>query len=159
MIGKADVPDHAGLLFLPDPVNNAHLFEFLPHSQIGQMMHQIIVDIIGAQTAQFLVKIAVQRRVISDQVLRQLGRDVDFLPDMVPLEDFPHSSLAPRIDVSRIIIIDPGAVSGHQLFLCFLQINAGALSGKAHAAVAQNAQIVSVSVFPVLHRNSSSEYA
>ena len=159
MIGKTDIPDRAGLLFLPDPVNNAHLFELLPHGNVSQMVHQIIVDIIGAQAVQFFVKIAVQRRVIPDQVLRQFGRDVNLLPDMVPREDFSHGSLAPRIDVSRIIIIDPGAVSGHQLFLCFLQINAGALSGKAHAAVAQNAQIVSVSVFPVLHRNSSSEYA
>ena len=152
MIGKADIPDRSGLLFLPDPVNNSDLFELLPHGQICQMMHQVVVHIVRAQTAQFLAKIAVQGRMVPDQILRQLGRDIDLLPDMVPLEDFPHGSLAARIDIGCVKIIDPGAVSSHQLFLCFVQINAGAFSGKAHTAVAQNAQIFSLSVFPVLHR-------
>ena len=151
VVGKADVPDLAALLFLPDPVQDAHLLQLLPHGHVRQVVHQVVVDVVRAQTAQLLAEIAVQSRPVPDQVLGQLGGQVHLLPDAVSLEDLAHGGLAAGIDVGGVKVVDPGAVGGQQLPLRLLDIHAGALSGKAHAAVAKNAQFVAFSVLPVLH--------
>ena len=44
---KADVADRTGLLFLLDPVLDPELTELIPALQIGQHMHQIIIDMVG----------------------------------------------------------------------------------------------------------------
>ena len=155
MIGEADVPDRAGLLLLPDPIQNTDLPELFPHGNIGQMVHQVIIHIVGTQPVQFLVKVAVQRRSVSDQILWKLGRDVDLLTDVIALEYLPHGGLAARVDIRGVIVIDPGLIGGQQFLLGLVDVDAAAFFGKAHAAIAQNAQVVSSSVFSVLHLNAS----
>ena len=115
------------------------------------MVHQVIIHVIGAQPVQLLAEIAVQRRTVADQILRQLGRNVNLVTDVVAFQDLPQGGLAAGIDVSGVIIIDSCPVGGQQLFFCFFNVDAASFSGKAHTPVAQDAQVVSVFVFSVLH--------
>ena len=50
MIGKSDVADLAAFFFLCDPLFHTDLLQFFPLIDIGDHMHQIIIDIVCAET-------------------------------------------------------------------------------------------------------------
>ena len=80
------------------------------------MMHQVIIDVGGPKAGQFLVKILVQSAPVFDHVLGQLGRDIDLVTDLIPLENLPDGGFASGINISGVVVIDAGAEdarSGH----------------------------------------------
>ena len=151
MVRETDVPDGARLFFLFDPFRDSDLLQFFPHGKIGQMVHQIVVNIGGAQTGQLLVKIFVQVSSAFDHVLGQLGRDIDFLTDLIALENFSQRRFTARIDVSSVIVVDAGTEGSQNLRLCLLQIDAVPLSGETHASESQHRKFISTAVFSVNH--------
>ena len=152
MIGKADIPDLAGLLFLPDPVLDAELFEPFPLGDVRQMVHQIVIHIIRAQAGKLLAEKTVQRGGAADHVLGQLGGDMHLIADAVALKDFADGFLTAGIDIGGIKIIDARAEGGENLLLRLVQINAAALPGKAHASEAKEGKRLPGPVLSVLHR-------
>ena len=55
------------------------------------------------------------------------------------------------VHVGGIEIIDAGFIGGQDLFFCLVDIDPAGRGRKAHAAVAQRRDLVSVSIFSVLH--------
>ena len=151
MIGETDISNRSALFLFLNPFQNADLLELFPHGHISQVMHQIVIHIVGAQPAQLFVKIAIQCCPVSNQVLGELGCKIYLFPDMISFKNFPHSCFTSGVDVGRVIIINSCAISGKKLLFGLSHVNAAALFGKAHTAVTQNAQIISFSIFPVLH--------
>ena len=150
MIGETDISNRSALFLFLNPFQNADLLELFPHGHIGQVMHQIVIHISGAQSAQLFVKITIQCCPVSNQVLGELGCKIYLLPDMISFKNFPHSCFTSGVDVGRVKIINPCAISGKKLLFGLSHVNAAALFGKTHTAVTQNTQIISFSIFPVL---------
>ena len=154
MIGKTDIPDCTGLFFLFDPVDDSDRFELLPHGQVCQMMHQIIVYIVSAQPCQLLVEILVQPLAVFDHILREFGRDIDLFPYVIPFKDFTDGGLAPGINICGVKVVDTGAVGSQDFLLGFFDIDTVSFSCETHTAEAEHGQIVPVSILPVEHSDS-----
>ena len=151
VIGKTDIPDGSALFFLFDPVQDADHFQLFPHGQVGQVMHQIVIDVVGSEARQLFIEIFVQAFAVFDHILGKLCRDPDFFPDMIFFEDFPDGGFAPGINVGGVIVIDACPVGGHDFFFRLFQIYTVSFSGKTHAAEAQHGQLVSIAIFSVEH--------
>ena len=152
VVGKADVADRAALFLLPDPVQDTHAFEFLPHGNVRHVVHEIIIHVGGAQTGQFLLKGLLQPFFAGNQELGELGRDMDLFPDVVALEDLPDRRLAPGIDVGCIVIVDARPVGGHDLPLRLVDVDISPFCRKAHAAEAQDGKRGPVFIISIEHR-------
>ena len=78
----ADLP---GRFLFGQPLPHARGFELAPAFDIGQHVHEIIVDMVGAQAAQLLGKIALKVPRAAHKVLRQLAGDADAVAAVVAL--------------------------------------------------------------------------
>ena len=85
MIGKSDLPNLPGRFLLPDPLFHPQFFQFLPGWNVRQHMHEVIINVIGLQAAQFLLKHFFHAIDRLDQIMRKLCGKVDFLPAMIPV--------------------------------------------------------------------------
>lgn len=94
---KADLPNGAFLFFPGNPVPDAKLFQPFPRSDVGQHMHQIIVDIVRLQPPQLFLKAGFDGLGAGDLVLRQLGRNMHLLPKMIPGKDFAQTGLVAHV--------------------------------------------------------------
>ena len=102
------------------------------------MVHQIVVNICSPQAREFLLEVLVQPLTAADHVLRKFRRDVDLVPDLVPLEDLPQQFLAAGINIGRIVIIYAGPEGGQNFLLRLIDIYTVSLFSKTHAAVTQD---------------------
>ena len=151
MEGEADVPDLARRLLLGDPLPDAQALQLVPGGHVGDHVHQVVVDVVGAQAAQLLAEGALHTRAGLDQVLGQLRGDVHPVAGIVLLQNPAHGDLVAGIDVGRVQVIHAAVDGGHQLASGLVQIDATALLGKAHAAVAQHGQLILARTRAVLH--------
>ena len=158
VIGEADVADGACAFLFGDPRLDAEDLELFPLRIIGQLVHQIIVNAVGAQALELLLEVAVERGCALDQVLRQFGRDVHFVAETVPLQDQAERCFAARVDICGIVVVHAGLISGQDLFLRLFHVDAAVLAREAHAAVAEDGKFFSVSVFSVLHGVKGKNY-
>ena len=102
------------------------------------MMHQIVVDICGPQTGQFLPEVLVKPLAASDHILGKFRRYIDFLPNPVPLKDLSQRLLAAGINIGRVVIVYAGPVSGQDFLLRLIDVYTVPLFCKTHAAVTQD---------------------
>ena len=152
MIGKPDLPDLSAGLLLFQPFLDPELLELFPCRDVIQHMHEIIVNIIRTQPAQMLIEVFVQGFPGADQVVRQLGCDIDLFPDLILLKDLTDRLLASRVDIGSVKIIDACLICAKKQLLRSFLIDPAVHTRKAHAAKAKNRQLVPITVFPVLHR-------
>ena len=151
VVGKADVADRTRRLLGRDPVLDAERLEPLPLRDVGHVMQQVIVHMVGAQARELLVEEAVQRFAGADHVLGQLGRDVDLVAQAVPRQDRPQGGFAAGIEVGGVEVVDPEANGLENLSLRLLYIHAAALAAEPHAAVAEDGEGLAIAIFSVLH--------
>ena len=151
VVRKAYLPYAALLLLLSEPVADAHLHEPLPGPVIGEHVHQVVVYVVRAQPLQLLLQVFLRGIDAFYEVMRELGGNVYLVPYPGALEDLPQSGLGPRVDVGGVVVVDAVSVGKQQLLLRLVQIYAAGFLRKAHAAVAQNGQLISVSVPAVIH--------
>ena len=149
MIGKAHLPDLAGLLLFRQPFHNAEITQPLPGFDIRQHVHQVIVHMVGTQTAQLFLKIGFHAVRLLDQIMGQLGGDV---PQPVPLQNFPQGSLAAGVDIGGVKIIHAAPVSLKNFLLGLFHIHLSGGLGKAHTAISQHGNGISITVRTILHR-------
>ena len=138
VIGKTYVPNSAACFFVSDPLKDPNLFELIPHSDVCQMMHQVVIYVCGPQTRQFLLEVFIQPLPAADHILRKLRRDIDLLPHPVSLQDLPEGSLAARINIGRIVIVYAGPEGGQNFLLRLIDVYTVSLFSKTHAAVTQD---------------------
>ena len=151
MVGKTDLPDGSGLLFLFDPLPDAHVQQPLPGIGIVEHMHQIVIHIVRPQPPQFLLKQLFNTRHTFDQIVGQLGSNIDIFADAVARKNLTDGCLAAAIDIGGIIVIHAAVIGIHDLLFCGLQINDARFLLKPQTAKAQGRQFVSVFIQPVLH--------
>ena len=119
------------------------------------MVHQVVVNIAGSEAGELLIEIFVQTGPVFDHILGEFGCNVDFFTDVIALEDFSDRRFASGINIGGVEVVDPGAVSGHDLSLRLFDVDIVAFSCETHAAEAQHRQLVSITIFSVEHRLSS----
>ena len=151
VVGKTYLTDGAALLFLSDPFQDSQRFKPFPRMDIRQHMHQIVIHMVCAQPAQLLIKILVQTGSVLYQIMGQLGSDIYPVPYPIPLQYLPQSRLAAAVDISRIKIIHAAPVGGHDLLLGFFQIDPARSLGKAHTAIPQHGELISIFILTILH--------
>jgi len=110
VVGKAHLPDLTGLLFLLQPGKDTQVAEPLPGLDIREHMHQVVVHVVRAQTAQLLLKIGLHAVRPLDQIVGQFGGDVYLVADAVPFQDLAQGGLAAGVDIGRVKIVDAAPV-------------------------------------------------
>ena len=136
VIGKADLADLTGGLFFGDPVLDAQRAQAGPGPVVGEHVHQIIVHMVGAQTAQLLEEDLFHALPAFDHVVRELCGDVDPVPHTAALEDLAHGGFAAGVDIGGVKIVHACVDRREQLRFGFLQVDAPGLLGEAHTPVA-----------------------
>ena len=152
VVGKAYVSDFSAFLFLIQPLDRPDVLQLFPHGDIRQMVHQIVIDIIGAQAGKLFSKVLLKRGPAADKILRELCGDVDLFTNAVARKDLAQRGFAAAVNICGIKIVDASVIRLHDLPFGFFQIDASALLGKPHTSEAENRKAVSGSVFSVLHR-------
>ena len=151
MEGKARLPDLPAGLFRRQPVPHAAALQLAPALHIGEHVHQIIIHVVCLQPAQFLGKIVLQILGPAHQILGQLGGDVHLVPHTRAVQNFSQRGLVARVNVCGVKIIDPRVNGGQHLLFGLVQVDARALAGEPHTAIAQNGQWFAVFVGSCLH--------
>ena len=118
-------------------------------------MEQIVVDVVGFQAFQLLLKDFFHAIHGLDQIMGQFCGNIYSVPALIPAQDLAHGGLAARINVGGIQIVDPARNGGHHLFFRLVDVNSAAFCGKPHASVAKNRDVVPLFVLPVLHKPPS----
>ena len=151
MIGEADIANGTGRFLLFNPVKNSNLLEFLPHRNIRQMMHEIIIHVICTKAGEFFIEVSINSCRIGNHVLRELRRNVNLFPQMIPLENLSDRCFAPRVDIGSIEIVYSGFVRRKQFLFRFIDIDGISFFGKAHTSKAKDRQWIAVFIRSVLH--------
>ena len=151
VIGESDVAYGAGPLFLCYPVYDAESLEPFPLRNVGEHMHEVVVDPVGPQTAELFREILFDGGDVPDHILRELGRDVDLVPDAVPGEDLAQGGLTAGIQVCRVVVVDSGTVCFEYFLFGLVDVDSRSLAAESHATVSERGQPVAVSVSSVLH--------
>ena len=151
VVGKADLPDAALGFAGGNPVLDAQGFQVFPLGIIGEHVHEVIVDMVGAEALQLLPEGLVDGLLAAHHVLGQLGGDVHTVPDAVFLQNAAQALLAAGVDVGGVEIVDAPVNGQQHLAGSLVIVDGGALFGKAHTAEAQLGDGVAVAVGTVLH--------
>ena len=151
VVRKADLTDLPRLFLLPDPFFDIQFLKLSPFQWVCEHMHQVVVDVVGPQPFQFLPEDLFDPLFRPDQVLGQLGGDLHLFPAVVLPQDPPQGLLTAGVHIGGIVVIHALLHRQHDLFLRFFEVDAAALSGKAHAPVAQLRNGLSVLIVPILH--------
>ena len=122
-------------------------------------MHQIIVDIIRFQPAQFLLKAAFDPLGADDLVLGQLGGDVHLFSQVVPGKDLAQTGLVAHVQIGRVEIVHAQFDGAEHLLFRLVDIEGSALAGKAHTAEAQRGNGIAIAVFTILHESFGPPFA
>lgn len=77
---EANLPNLACLLLGRNPFLNAQALQVGPLRRVGDHVHEVVVNVVGTQTAQLLVKVAVKGGSAAHHVLRHLCGNVHFVP-------------------------------------------------------------------------------
>ena len=66
VIGETNVSDGSFRFLLPYPVKDTYILKLLPHGDIGKMVHEVVVDVVGAKAGQFFVEVSVEACAVAD---------------------------------------------------------------------------------------------
>ena len=134
-----------------EPFAHAGGLKLVPALNVGQHMHEIEIDMVGAQAAQLLGKIALEIPFAAHKILRQFRCDAHLVPAVVAVKNFAERGLAARVDVGCVKVVHPGPDRGEHLPLGLFKVDSGALAGKPHAAVSQQRDGAACLVIAILH--------
>ena len=104
-------------------------------------------------TAELLGEELIETVVAFDEVVRQLCSDVHLVADVVAAEYLAERVLAAGVDVGGVVIVDTRVVCRHDLLFGLINIDPARGGGKAHTAVAERGEFVSVFIKPVFHKH------
>ena len=107
---------------------------------------------VGTQAAQLFLKIGFHAVRLFNQIMGQLGGDVHLVPQPVPLQNFPQGSLAAGVDIGGVKIIHAAPVGLKNFLLGLFHIHLSGGLGKAHTAISQHGDGISITVRTILHR-------
>ena len=143
-------------LLARNPVLDAQCHHAPPLGGRGDVVHEVVVDMVSPQAAQLLIKETVEILRALARGVRQLGREQNLVAQAQALKRSAYASLVAGIKISRIQVIYPllhGA--GNDSIGC-LRIGASRRTGKPHAPQPQRRDTVTAfGVNAILHGPSS----
>ena len=113
---------------------------------------------VGLQPAQFLLKLLLRALDGTDQIMGQLGRQIDLVPAVVLRKDLSYCFLAARIDIGHVQIVDTMIDRVHHFLLRLVQIDLRSLLREAHTTVSEDRELISFPIFSVLHTATCLSY-
>ena len=81
----------------------------------------------------------------------KLGGDPYLVAHIVPLEDLSDKSLAPTVNIGCIKVVNTQLDGAHYLPFGLFKVQLSALTCKAHTTEPEQRNVISFSIFPVLH--------
>lgn len=118
-------------------------------------MHEVVVDVIGAQPGKLLLKELFHALGAADEIMGQLGGDIHLVPQAVFLQDLAQGAFAAGIEIGGVKIIDAAVNGGQHLPFGLGKVDAHAAALPAHTAKAQNGKLVAVFVQTMIHGTTS----
>ena len=122
--GEADLTNLAGSLLLLDPVLDAEGTDPFPGAEIGDHVHEVVVDVICSEPGEFFLKGAFHLVTRLHQVVRKLCGYVDAVPQAgIPRQNGAERGLVSRVDVGGVKIVHTEFRGAEYFFFGFLQID------------------------------------
>ena len=122
--GEADLTNLAGSLLLLDPVLDAEGTDPFPGAEIGDHVHEVVVDVICSEPREFFLKGALHLVPRFHQVVRELCGNVDAVTQTgIPHENGAECGLVSRVDVGGVKIVHTEFRGAEHFFFSFIQIN------------------------------------
>ncbi|MPN29655.1 hypothetical protein SDC9_177108 [bioreactor metagenome] len=149
---KPDGTDLPAFLLLGEPLFQTDSRHGVPGRQVGHVVDQIVVDVVGFQAAELLMEQTVKILIGFAFAVGQLGCKENLLAHMVLVQDFAERVLAPAINVGGVKIIHASFDRVKHQFFALRKVNADA-AREAHATEAQRRELIArFWIRPVLHR-------
>ena len=139
-----------------NPVLDAQRHHTFPLGRRGDVVHEVIVDMVGPQAAHLLVEEPVEILRALARSVRQLGREQNLVAQTQALKRSAHASLVAGIEIGRVQVVNPLLHrTGNDGIGC-LRIGVSRRAGKPHATQPQRRDTVAAfGVNAILHRPSS----
>ena len=154
VVGEADISD-SPFFFLPgNPLLNPQILEPHPFRVIREHVHQVVVNMIGAQTGKFFTEGFVNGCGGAKEILGELGGNIHLVPAVVFLQNPTQAFLISRVNIGGVKVVDAFFNGKQDFFLCFFIIDAAAFPGESHTAIPQLGNGIAVSVRSVFHTKS-----
>ena len=107
---------------------------------------------VSTQAAQLLIEKLIQTCGTLDQIMGQLGGDIDLVPQVILLQDLTQSRFAAAVDVGGVEVVD-ALLNGQLDFpFRFLHVDTTLLLRKPQAAKAQHRKRIAVFIQPIIHK-------
>ena len=156
VIRKTNLANAPRSLLAHNPILDTQCHHAFPLGGRGDVVHEVVVDMVSPQAAQLLIKETVEILRALARGVRQLGREQNLVAQAQALKRSAYASLVAGIKISRIQVIYPllhGA--GNDSIGC-LRIGASRRTGKPHAPQPQRRDTVTAfGVNAILHGPSS----
>ena len=152
MVRKAYLTNTPCSLLLRDPVLDAQRHHALPLRRRGDVVHKVIVDMVGLQAAQLLVEKPIEILRAFARSMRQLGCEQNLVAQAQAFKRSAHASLVAGIEIGRVQIINPLLHRTGDDGIGRLRIGVSRRTGKPHAAQTQSGySVTTFGVNTVLH--------
>ena len=139
-------------LLVRNPVLDAQRHHALPLGGRGDVVHKVIVDIVGSQAAQLLVKKAVEILRTFARSVRQLGREQNLVAQTQALKRSSHTIFVTGVEIGRVQVVNPLLHRTGNDGIGRLRIGVSRRTGKPHAAQPQRRDTVAAfRVNAILH--------
>ena len=139
-------------LLVRNPVLDTQSCHALPLRGRGDVVHEVVVDMVSPQTAQLLVKKAVEILRTFARSVRQLGREQNLVAQTQALKRSSHTSFVTGVEIGRVQIGYPLLHRTGNDGIGRLRIGMSRRTGKPHAAQTQSGySVTTFGVNTVLH--------
>ena len=152
MVRKTNLANAPRRLLTRDPVLDAQRHHTFPLGGRGNVVHEVIVDMVGPQAAQLLVEEPVEILRAFARSMRQLGCEQNLVAQAQALKRRTHTSLVAGIEIGRVQVVNPLLHRTGDDGVGCLRIRASRRTGKPHAAQPQRRDTVAAfGVNAILH--------
>ena len=156
VVRKTDPANTPRSLLANNPILDTQCHHTFPLGGRGNVVHEVVVDMVSPQAAQLLIKETVEILRALARGVRQLGREQNLVAQAQALKRSAYASLVAGIKISRIQVIYPLLHGARNDSIGCLRIGASRRTGKPHAPQPQRRDTVTAfGVNAILHGPSS----
>lgn len=152
VVRKTDLANAPRSLLARNPVLDAQRHHTFPLGGRGNVVHEVIVDMVGPQAAQLLIEEPVEILRTLARSMRQLGRQQHPVTQPQSFKRSAHARLVAGIEIGRVQVVNPLLHRTGDDSVGGLRIGVSRRTGKPHAAQTQSGySVTTFGVNTVLH--------